>query len=146
MKERMRAPEQYLSLRQTHPQVAEFIAFRQYRLLELRALVDEGCELYPEEQNLHDTWQMVSEVVGDAADTFLTDPTFETPQQAVNWVHCHFSVIGEANRKRQKICKQPTTASPGHENALSLNEEAILCTARAARSKIGSEGYRSLLT
>lgn len=153
MKERSCArKEPTPSLRDTHPEAASFVIDHHYALLEALAMRQEGYELYPEEAALLAQWDDVCESAGDRAAAFLTNPTLETPQEAVGWVQTHATFVEDARRKLQEMKVLCTTGANRYRqtsiqpvDVLSLNEEALLRTARSASRMIGRDAYQALV-
>lgn len=153
MKERscVRA-ERAPSLRDTHPEAAAFVLEHQYALLEAVALRDEGYELYEGETELLTQWDEVCQAAGEQAAAFLVKPSFATPQEAVKWVRSHGTFVEDARRKVQEMRALCTTGANRYRqtdvqpiDAISLNEETLLRTARCASRMIGRDAYAALV-
>lgn len=153
MKERSCAgTERVSSLRDTHPEAAAFVLEHHYALLEAVALRDEGYELYEEETELLTQWDEVCATAGEQAAAFLVKPSFATPQEAVKWVRSHGTFVEDARRKLHEMKVLCTTGANRYRqssvqpaDALSLNEETLLRTARCASRMIGRDAYAALV-
>ncbi len=152
MKERSSAgTERVSSLRDTHPEAAAFVIEHHYALLEAVAMRDGGYELYGREVELLARWDKVCEVAGKQATAFLAKPSFATTQEAVGWVQTHGTFVEDARRKLNEMKALCTTGANRYRqtsvqpvDALSLNEEALLRTARCASRMIGPDAYQAL--
>lgn len=153
MKERscVRA-ERVSSLRDTHPEAAAFVLEHHYALLEAVAMRDEGYELYEEETELLTQWDEVCATAGEQAAAFLAKPSFATTQEAVGWVQTHATFVENARRKVQEMRALCTTGANRYRqtdvqpiDAISLNEETLLRTARCASRMIGRDAYAALV-